>query len=1083
MFALFLKLYICAPVKNLHQKIPRHLRRRHTLRLSTWNVRTMCPGLSDDLSNMEDTRKTAVIDLELQRLNIDIAALQETRLAENGSLREANYTFFWQGKNADERHEHGVGFAVRNTLLPMTLPPTEGNDRVLALSIQTSHGPAHILSVYAPTLYSSDETKDRFYEDLDLVLNKIPASDYLFVLGDFNARVGADHSSWTDSIGHFGIGNMNENGQRVLEMCTQHKLCVTNTYFQTRPMHRVSWRHPRSKHWHQLDLVITRRADLNCVKITRTYHSADCDTDHSLVLTRVELKPKKIHHVRHKPLTRINAYVTTADPEKTDEFRHGLDHNLSSCDHSSATESWECLRKVIYEQALDAYGGRVRKNADWFEAHIKEMTPLIAAKRTALSKFKAMPSAVNAEALRGAKRKVKCAARRYANEYWLAFSSAIQYNSMTGDIKSMYEGIKKAIGPQVKKTAPLRSKTGEIITERTKQLDRWVEHYTDLYSTKNRVTDAALHAVQDLPIMEALDQQPTLGELSEAIDSLACGKAPGEDGITPDVMKLGKSSILPHLHDLLCLCWEEGSVPQTMRDAKIVTLFKNKGDRSDCNNYRGISLLAIVGKVFARVALSRLQCLAERVYPESQCGFRSARSTVDMIFTLRQLQEKCREQQKPLYLAFVDLTKAFDYVSRDGLFKILRKIGCPPKLLSILVSFHDNMHGTVCYEGASSERFPITSGVKQGCVLAPTLFGIFFSILLSSAFDASTDGIYIRTRADADLFKLSHLRAKTKVTSVLLREMLFADDAAIASHTEEGLQRLIDSLSRACKEFGVTISIKKTEVLCQMTPNEPVITIDGKTLSNVKSFKYLGSTITSNASLDAELDTRIAKAAAVMTKLSKRVWNNKKLTLHTKLQVYNSCVVSILTYASETWTLYARQERRINNFHLRCLRRILGISWEQHLPDTEVLKQANTLSMFAILRQRRLRWLGHVHRMAPSRLPRSILYGELQAGERPVGRPRLRYKDVCKKDLQLTGIGVKEWASLAMEREAWRHLVSGGVKEAESKRVSLAKEKRRRRKEGQQLASGFVCPICSRDCHARIGLMSHYRKCASRDHQ
>ena len=1069
-----------APVKNLHQKIPRQPRRQ-TLRLSTWNVQTMCPGLSDDLSNMEDTRKTAVIDLELQRLNIDIAALQETRLAESGSLREANYTFFWQGKKADERREHGVGFAVRNTLLPMILPPTEGSDRILTLGIQTEHGLVHILSVYAPTLYSPIETKDSFYEDLDHVLNNIPASEYIFVLGDFNARVGADHNSWTDSLGHFGIGNMNENGQRVLEMCTHHQLCVTNTYFQTRPMHKVSWRHPRSQHWHQLDLIITRRADLNCVKVTRTYHSADCDTDHSLVLTKVQLTPKKIHHAKHKPLTRINAYVTTADPEKTAEFRQGLDQNLSSCDHSSAIESWECLKKVIYEQALDAYGGRVRKNADWFEAHIKEMTPLIAAKRAALVKFKAMPSAANAEALRVAKHQVKHATRYYANKYWLALSAEIQYNSLTGDIKSMYEGIKKAIGPQVKKTAPLKSKTGEIITDRNKQLDRWVEHYTDLYSTENSVTEAALDAVQVLPIMESLDQQPTLDELSEAIDKLACGKAPGEDGITPDVVKLGKPSILPHLHDLLRLCWEEGAVPQTMRDAKIITLFKNKGDRSDCNNYRGISLLAIVGKVFARVALSRLQCLAERVYPESQCGFRSARSTVDMIFTLRQLQEKCREQQKPLYLAFVDLTKAFDYVSRDGLFKILRKIGCPPKLLSILVSFHDNMQGTVCYEGASSECFPITSGVKQGCVLAPTLFGIFFSILLSSAFDASTDGIYIRTRADADLFRLSHLRAKTKVTSVLLREMLFADDAAIVSHTEEGLQRLVDNLSRACKEFGVTISIKKTEIMCQMTPNDPAITIDGKTLSNVQSFRYLGSTITSNATLDAELDTRIAKAAAVMAKLSKRVWNNKKLTLDTKLQVYTACVVSILTYASETWTLYARQERRLNSFHLRCLRRILNISWEQRIPDTEVLNEAKALSMFAILRQRRLRWLGHVFRMAPSRLPRTILYGELQSGERPVGRPRLRYKDLCKQDLQVTELGTREWETLAKDRDVWRYQVSQGIKVAENRRISSAKEKRRRRKEGQYDSTAFVCPICTKDCHARIGLISHQRKCSLRN--
>ena len=114
-----------------------------------------------------------------------------------------------------------------------------------------------------------------------------------------------------------------------------------------------------------------------------------------------------------------------------------------------------------------------------------------------------------------------------------------------------------------------------------------------------------------------------------------------------------------------------------MRNAKIITLYKNKGDRSDCNNYRGISLLSIVGKVFTRVVLVRLQVLAESIYPESQCGFKSKRSTVDMIFSIRQLQEKCRDQQMPLYIAFIDLTKAFDFVSRQDLFHLLKKIGCP----------------------------------------------------------------------------------------------------------------------------------------------------------------------------------------------------------------------------------------------------------------------------------------------------------------------------------------------------------------------------------------------------------------------
>ena len=259
-------------------------------------------------------------------------------------------------------------------------------------------------------------------------------------------------------------------------------------------------------------------------------------------------------------------------------------------------------------------------------------------------------------------------------------------------------------------------------------------------------------------------------------------------GFPPDFIKHCKTTLLLPLHEVFCQCWQEGAVPQDMRDSKIITLYKNKGERNDCNNYRGISLLSIVGKVFARVILMRLQKLAERIYLESQCGFRAGRSTIDMIFSLRQLQEKCREQHMPLCVAFIDLTKAFDLVSRDGLFKVLPKIGCPPKLQSMVESFDTDTKGTVQLNGSSSEPFKIRSGVKQRCVLDPTLFGIFFGLLLKHAFDTTTEGIYLRTRSDGRLFNLARLRAKTKAREILIRDMLFADDAAVVAHTHEELQ-------------------------------------------------------------------------------------------------------------------------------------------------------------------------------------------------------------------------------------------------------------------------------------------------------
>ena len=206
-------------------------------------------------------------------------------------------------------------------------------------------------------------------------------------------------------------------------------------------------------------------------------------------------------------------------------------------------------------------------------------------------------------------------------------------------------------------------------------------------------------------------------------------------------------------------------------------------------------------------------------------------------------------------------------------------------------SFHSNMKGTVHFNGRSSAPFDIRSGVKQSCVLAPTLFGIFFAVLLKHAFGTATEGVYLRTRSEGRLF---NLRAKTKVREVLIRNMLYADDAAITTHTEQELQILMDRFSRACKEFGLSISLKKTNILAQDTTTSPTITIDNYQLDVVHQFTYLGSTITDNLSLDAEIGKRIGKAATTFARLTVRVWNNSKLTVKTKMSVYNACVISTL---------------------------------------------------------------------------------------------------------------------------------------------------------------------------------------------
>ncbi|KAL8568560.1 hypothetical protein ACOMHN_058497 [Nucella lapillus] len=406
-----------------------------------------------------------------------------------------------------------------------------------------------------------------------------------------------------------------------------------------------------------------------------------------------------------------------------------------------------------------------------------------------------------------------------------------------------------------------------------------------------------------------------------------------------------------------------------------------------------------------------------------------------------------------------------------------------PKLLRLISSFHEDMKDTVRYDGSSSDPFPIKSGVKQGCVLAPTLFGILFSLLLRYAFSQSKEGFCLHTRSDSSLFSLARPRAKTKVRKFLICEMLFADDAALTAHTEAALQELISCFAHACTEFGLTISIRMTNVLGQDVSSAPRISIGDCTLDVVEYFTYLGSTISSSLSLDIELNSRIGKASAAMARLSKRVWENSKLTIKTKTQVYQACVLSTLLYGSESWTLYTHQERMLNTFHLRYLRGILGISWQDRVPNKDVLARAGTHSMFALLTKRRFRWLGHVSRMQDGRLPKDILLCELATGSRPTGRPALRYKDVCKRDFKTGGIAPANFEALAADRSSWQLATRSAIKTAEQWREEKwEKRKACRRQRAKSALSDdtvYTCNNCSRACRSRIGLQSHSRRCSS----
>ena len=184
----------------------------------------------------------------------------------------------------------------------------------------------------------------------------------------------------------------------------------------------------------------------------------------------------------------------------------------------------------------------------------------------------------------------------------------------------------------------------------------------------------------------------------------------------------------------------------------------------------------------------------------------------------------------------------------------------------------------------------------------------------------------------------------------------------------------------------------------QPAPNkpyqEPTVTVNGQKLAAVDKFTYLGSTLSRCVHIDDEINARIAKASSTFGRLRSTVWERKGVSLSTKLSVYRAIVLTTLLYASETWTVYQRHAKKLNRFHLNCLRKLLRVKWQDKVPDTEILEQTDMPSIFTMLRKSQLRWAGHVVRMSDKRLPKRVLYGELQAGARLVG-------DTCSKPASL----------------------------------------------------------------------------------
>ena len=366
-----------------------------------------------------------------------------------------------------------------------------------------------------------------------------------------------------------------------------------------------------------------------------------------------------------------------------------------------------------------------------------------------------------------------------------------------------------------------------------------------------------------------------------------------------------------------------GFIPENWIRGIIIPLYKKKGGKSNTDNYRGITIMSCLGKLFTSVINARLTKFVENIelIGAEQAGFRKGFSTADHIFTFKCILDLYLSRKKKLFCAFIDYKKAFDSVDRLCLWQKLLQNGISGKIFKVIFNLYKNAKSCVKVNGSHSSFFSCLAGVRQGENLSPLLFAIFLCDLKGFLGTKYKGLSFLKDTA----YNIHSVQGIDLYMYMDLFVMLYADDTILLAESSEDLQLAINGMKLYCEVNKLNINTDKTKVMVfsrGKIRNKPVIYFGENILEVVFEYVYLGVTMCYNGSFYKAIKRLFDIASRAMFGLIKK---GRRLCLNTDvmLKLFDTTILPILLYSCEVWGF--SNINLIERLHLRFCKLLLNV--------------------------------------------------------------------------------------------------------------------------------------------------------------